>query len=130
VVVQRVAVRDGALLVATAAPVVAPDPTPRVATASREPGDTECREVTVLFCDLVGATELSTRLDVEDYGEAIRAYHALFGYPQAHEDSAEQAVRAAKGQKDAKPRTDADTVTIQCLPRTVACASASGAFLD
>ena len=36
----------------------------------------------------------------------------------------------AKAEKGTKPRTDADTVTIQCLPRTVACASASGAFLD
>ena len=36
----------------------------------------------------------------------------------------------AKAPKDTKPRTDADTVTIQCLPRTVACASASGAFVD
>ena len=36
----------------------------------------------------------------------------------------------AKAPKETKPRTDADTVTIQCLPRTVACASASGAFLD
>ena len=71
----------------------------------------------MLFCDLVGSTELSTRLDSEDYGEAIRVYHeaatdvvtrcggfvaqllgdgmiVLFGYPEAQEDSAEQAVRA------------------------------------
>ena len=81
-------------------------------------GDTERRQLTVLFCDLVGSTELSTRLDSEDFSEAIRAYHdaatqvvtrfgghvaqllgdgllVLFGYPQSHEDSAEQAVRAA-----------------------------------
>lgn len=36
----------------------------------------------------------------------------------------------AKADKSTKPRTDADTVTIACLPRTVACASPSGAFLD
>ena len=84
-----------------------------------QPGsaDTDRRDLTVLFCDLVGSTELSTRLDSEDYGEAIRVYHeaatdvvtrgggfvaqllgdgmiVLFGYPEAQEDSAEQAVRA------------------------------------
>jgi class 3 adenylate cyclase len=78
----------------------------------------ERRQLTVLFCDLVGSTALSTHLDAEDYGEAIGACHAsaaqvvtrfgghvaqllgdgllvYFGYPHAHEDSAEQAVRAA-----------------------------------
>ncbi len=76
----------------------------------------ERRQLTVLFCDLVGSTELSARLDPEDMREVIRAYQqccadivkrwdgyianymgdgvlALFGYPQAHEDDAERAVR-------------------------------------
>ena len=89
-----------------------------LATNTLPSADTERRELTVLFCDLVGSTELSTRLDAEDYSEAIRAYHdaatqvvtrfgghvaqhlgdgllVYFGYPQAHEDSAEQSVRAA-----------------------------------
>ena len=71
----------------------------------------------VLFCDLVGSTELSTQLDPEDLGELIHAYQkscaevvtrwdghiaqymgdgvlAYFGWPQAHEDDAERAVRA------------------------------------
>jgi class 3 adenylate cyclase len=71
----------------------------------------------VLFCDLVGSTALSAKLDPEDMREVIRAYQqccaeivrrwdghianymgdgvlALFGYPQAHEDDAERAVRA------------------------------------
>jgi class 3 adenylate cyclase len=71
----------------------------------------------VLFCDLVGSTELSAKLDPEDLGRVIRAYHgacaevmerwgghvakymgdgvlAYFGWPQAHEDEAERAVRA------------------------------------
>jgi class 3 adenylate cyclase len=71
-----------------------------------------------MFCDLVGSTALSARLDPEDMREIIGAYHrscaeqiakaggyvakymgdgvlAYFGYPQAHEDDAEQAVRAA-----------------------------------
>lgn len=110
--VRGVAVRDGGVLVSTRAPA-------RPA-ARTLPGtvDTECRELTVLFCDLVGSTELSTRLDSEDYAEAMRKYHeastevvarfggfvaqllgdglvVLFGYPEAQEDSAEQAVRAA-----------------------------------
>ena len=71
----------------------------------------------MLFCDLVGSTELSARLDPEDMGAVIRAYQdactevverwgghvakymgdgvlAYFGWPQAHEDDAERAVRA------------------------------------
>ena len=75
------------------------------------------RQITVMFCDLVGSTELSTRLDPEDMGEVISAYHrccadgvgraggfvakymgdgvlAYFGYPQAHEDDPERAIHA------------------------------------
>jgi predicted ATPase/class 3 adenylate cyclase len=75
------------------------------------------RQLTVLFSDLVGSTELSTRFDPEDMSAIIRAYHsavtdeikrfdghvarymgdgvlAYFGYPAAYEDSAERAVRA------------------------------------
>jgi len=78
----------------------------------------ERRQLTVMFCDLVGSTALSTRLDPEDLQGIIGAYHrccakvitqsggfvarylgdgvlAYFGYPQAHEDDAERAVRAA-----------------------------------
>jgi class 3 adenylate cyclase/tetratricopeptide (TPR) repeat protein len=77
----------------------------------------ERRQVTVLFCDLVGSTALSALLDPEDLREVIRRYHAAcigvvaiygglitaflgdgvlvcFGYPSAHEDDAERAVRA------------------------------------
>jgi class 3 adenylate cyclase len=77
----------------------------------------ERRQVTVMFSDLVGSTALSARLDPEDLREVIGAYHkcvaeivrrfggfvaqylgdgvlAYFGYPQAHEDDAERAVRA------------------------------------
>jgi class 3 adenylate cyclase len=78
----------------------------------------ERRQLTVMFCDLVGSTALSARLDPEDMREIIVAYHrccaeqitkaggfvakymgdgvlAYFGYPQAHEEDAERAVRAA-----------------------------------
>jgi len=77
----------------------------------------ERRQLTVLFCDLADSTALSARLDPEDMREVIRAYQkacagviarhdgfvakfmgdgllAYFGYPRAHEDEAERAVRA------------------------------------
>jgi class 3 adenylate cyclase len=77
----------------------------------------ERRQLTVMFCDLVGSTALSTRYDPEDLRELIGDYHRAvadtvghldgfvakymgdgvliyFGYPQAHEDDAERAVRA------------------------------------
>ena len=80
-------------------------------------GEAERRQLTVMFCDLVGSTELTTYLDPEDLREVIGAYHRCvaetagrfdgfvakymgdgvliyFGYPQAHEDDAERAVRA------------------------------------
>jgi class 3 adenylate cyclase len=78
----------------------------------------ERRQLTVMFCDLVGSTALASRLDPEDMREVIGAYHrcvaktvarfdgfvakymgdgvlVYFGYPQAHEHDAERAVRAA-----------------------------------
>ena len=81
------------------------------------PLEAERRQLTVLFCDLVGSTELSARLDPEDLREVMRAYQAAcadvvcglegyvgrflgdgvlayFGWPRAHEDDAERAVRA------------------------------------
>src|ERR1700738_5253416 len=77
----------------------------------------ERRQLTVMFCDLAGSSALSARVDPEDLRAVIGAYHACiaeiiarnegiiarymgdgvlayFGYPQAHEDHAEQAVRA------------------------------------
>jgi class 3 adenylate cyclase/tetratricopeptide (TPR) repeat protein len=77
----------------------------------------ERRQLTVMFCDLVGSTALSARLDPEDLRDIFGAYHSAvaevvgnfdgfvakymgdgvlvyFGYPQAHEDDAERAVRA------------------------------------
>ena len=77
----------------------------------------ERRQLTVMFCDLVGSTSLATRLDPEDMSDLLRAFHGevsqavvrfdghvaklmgdgalvYFGYPRAHEDDAERAVRA------------------------------------
>jgi class 3 adenylate cyclase len=99
----------------TAASAVAP---PSTAVAKPTPQDTaERRQLTVMFTDLVGSSALSTRLDPEDLRAVIGAYHKCvaetvarfngfvakyncdgvliyFGYPQAHEDDAERAVRA------------------------------------
>jgi class 3 adenylate cyclase/predicted ATPase len=102
-----------ALQAAQAAPADVP------AAASRPP-DAERRQLTVLFCDLVGSTPLAEQLDPEDLREVVRAYQqtcagvvqrfegyiaqllgdallVYFGWPQAHEDNAQRAVRAALG---------------------------------
>ncbi|MEL6784814.1 MAG: adenylate/guanylate cyclase domain-containing protein, partial [Pseudomonadota bacterium] len=80
---------------------------------------TQRRQITVLFCDIVGSTTLSEMLDAEDMGEVLCAYHdvskavlvkygayianfmadgvmAYFGYPMAREDDALRAVRASQ----------------------------------
>jgi class 3 adenylate cyclase len=92
----------------------------------------ERRQLTVMFCDLVGSTALATKLDPEDLREVIGAYHhccaeqinktggfiarymgdgvlAYFGYPRAHEHDAERAVHAGLGLVEAvaKQRTAA-----------------------
>ena len=87
----------------------------------------ERRQLTVMFCDLVGSTPLSTRFDPEDLRELIGTYHRCvadtvagfggfvakymgdgvliyFGYPEAHEDDAERAVRAGLAVIDAAGR--------------------------
>jgi class 3 adenylate cyclase len=97
-------------------------PTVDAATTSTSPNAhpedrAERRQVTVMFSDLVGSTALSARMDPEDLREVISAYQKCvaetvgrfggfvakymgdgvliyFGYPQAHEDDAERAVRA------------------------------------
>ena len=92
-------------------------PDPPAATAVAPQDAAERRQVTVMFSDLVGSTALSGRMDPEDLREVISAYQkcvaetvqrsggfvakymgdgvlVYFGYPQAHEDDAERAVRA------------------------------------
>src|SRR5262249_47569253 len=82
------------------------------------------RQLTVMFCDLVDSTALSGQLDPEEYRDVVRAHQATcmeviqrynghiaqllgdglliyFGYPQAHEDDAQRAVRTGLGMLDA-----------------------------
>ena len=88
--------------------------------AGREAPEAERRQLTVLFCDLVDSTALASQLDPEDLREVVRLYQetcaaviqrfeghiaqylgdgllVYFGYPLAHEDDAQRAVRAGLG---------------------------------
>ena len=99
-------------------------------------GIAERRQLTIMFCDLVGSTALSARLDPEDMREIIAAYHRAvaaivaeaggfvarymgdgiliyFGYPQANEHDAERAVRAGLGAIDAIRSLDVSSVKLQ-----------------
>ncbi|XIA67984.1 adenylate/guanylate cyclase domain-containing protein [Bradyrhizobium sp. TZ2] len=92
--------------------------------------EAERRQLTVMFVDLVGSTALSARLDPEELRDIIGTYHrrcaevitgsggfvakylgdgvlAYFGYPQAHEEDAEQAVRAGLVLTEAVAKLDA-----------------------
>jgi len=132
--VQKLAVdQDGEMLVWTGETEAKPTPTkpPRqqesrlaehatpgeVSRTTPHPPEAERRQLTVMFCDLVDSTKLSSQLDPENYREVIREYQKVcsevttrfdghiaqllgdglliyFGYPQAHEDDAQRAVRA------------------------------------
>jgi class 3 adenylate cyclase len=93
---------------------------PQPKTVSRPDERAQRRQLTVMFCDLVGSTALSTRLDPEDLREVLSTYLAAvreevaqqggyiarylgdgvlvyFGYPQAQEDDAERAARVGLG---------------------------------
>ncbi|MBS1197790.1 MAG: Adenylate cyclase [Proteobacteria bacterium] len=101
---------------ATAAATLVDQVTSKIPVVSQSAVEAERRQLTVMFCDLVGSTELSSRLDPEDLRDIIRRYQkacgdvvaryegfvaqylgdgimVYFGYPQAHEDAAERAVR-------------------------------------
>ena len=94
---------------------------PPAAPAATEPAanatEAERRQLTVMFCDIVGSTALSTQFDPEDLRDLINGYHRAvadtvarfdgfvakymgdgvliyFGYPRAHEDDAERSIRA------------------------------------
>jgi len=130
--------QDGIMLVWTGAAEARPLPTPlepmplaptradhgaratSIPPATPRSADAERRQLTVMFCDLVGSTALSSRLDPEDLREVVRAYQTTceeviqrygghiaqylgdgllvyFGHPQAHEDDAQRAIRTGLG---------------------------------
>jgi class 3 adenylate cyclase len=104
---------------ATSQPIIQAPPPPRVGTAARAAEAVgERRYLTVMFCDLVGSTGISAQLDAEEWRDLVGSYldaasaavtdmgghvakklgdglMAMFGYPLAHENDAERAVRAA-----------------------------------
>src|SRR5215472_3027427 len=107
----------------TATPASGPPPAPAPAQAER-------RQLTVMFCDLVGSTALSTGMDPEDLREVIASYQnrcsaairrydgfvakymgdgilVYFGYPRAHEDEAERSVRTGLDIVDAMAELNA-----------------------
>ena len=102
-------------------------PTSEPSTAS----EAERRQLTVMFCDLVGSTALSSQLDPEDMRDVIRSYQdacagvvtryegfvakymgdgvlVYFGYPTAHEDDAERAINAGLGIVEAVKELERD----------------------
>ena len=119
---------------------------PAVTSATLAPqGDAERRQLTVMFCDLVGSTALSARLDPEDLREVIGAYHrccadlitkaggfvakymgdgvlAYFGYPLAHEHDAEHAVQAGLALVEVAPKL----ATVAGVPLQVRVGIATG----
>src|ERR1700678_4473554 len=99
------------------------------AVSGRKADAAERRQLTVMFCDLVGSTALSARLDPEDMGIIISSYHkaaakagqdyegfgakylgdgilAYFGYPKAHEHDAEHAVQAGLAITEVAPKLE------------------------
>jgi class 3 adenylate cyclase/predicted ATPase len=104
-----------------------PGPAPGITGEGRVGVEAERRQLTVMFCDLVGSTPLSARLDPEDLRAVIGAYHrcvtdivegfggfvarymgdgvlVYFGYPQAHEDDAERATHCGLALVDRVPK--------------------------
>ena len=127
------ALREGAL-----------PPSNALAPAAAPSGEAERRQLTVMFCDLVGSTALSARLDPEDLRAVLGAYQGCvtaavrrfdglvakymgdgvlvyFGFPRAHEDDAERAVRAGLDIAAAVERLD-----MPAIPGTAALGGRSG----
>jgi len=109
---------------------------PAATVTAPSPASAERRQLTMMFCNLVGSTALAAGLDPEDLREVIAAYHravadvvtgfdgfvakymgdgvlVYFGYPRAHEDDAERAVRAGLGLAEAVGRLDVKSVKLQ-----------------
>src|SRR5262249_32191790 len=104
----------------TPQPAAQQQPSPKVTPLPTAPPDAERRQLTVIFCDLVESTKLASQLDPEDWRDVVRAYQRVctdviqrydghiaqllgdglliyFGFPVAHEDDAQRAVRTGLG---------------------------------
>jgi class 3 adenylate cyclase len=115
---HRLRIRAAIAALRPTAPVAQRDPGPGA--LARTSQQAELRQLTVMFCDLVGSTALSERLDPEDLRDVLRAYQdacaeavtrfdghiaqtlgdglmVYFGYPRAREDDVQRAVRAGWG---------------------------------
>ena len=115
---DRLRLLDAIAALVGAAPSSIPPRPPKPAPPTSPELAAERRPITVMFCDLVGSTRLAATLDAEDWRNLVNAYldeaskavsalgghvlkrlgdglMALFGYPQAQENDAERAVRAA-----------------------------------
>jgi class 3 adenylate cyclase len=123
---HRLRIRNAIAKLATA-PVAEVNLSPITPEHGTTAASAERRQLTVMFCDLVGSTALSARLDPEDLRGIITVYHrcctelvernggfvakymsdgvlAYFGYPQAHEHDVERAVRTGLALVDAVPK--------------------------
>ncbi len=121
---RRVECRRAALVIPDSSPGRHPHVVISAILGTKAADPAERRQITVLFCDLVGSTALSEELDPEDLRDVIRRYHATcelvvaryngsvaqhlgdgvlvyFGHPRAHEDDAVRAVRAGLELRDA-----------------------------
>jgi class 3 adenylate cyclase/tetratricopeptide (TPR) repeat protein len=126
---DRLRLLDAIAALADANPTDLPASPPKPAPPKGTEVSAERRQLTVMFCDLVGSTAMSARLDPEDMREIIAAYHkccasliergggfvakfmgdgvlGYFGYPQAHEHDAERAVRAGLAIVEAAPKLE------------------------
>jgi class 3 adenylate cyclase/predicted ATPase len=115
---DRLRLLDAIAALARAKPLANSAVSPKAAALESREQSAERRPITVMFCDLVGSTSLAAKLDAEDWRNLVNAYldeatkavtwlgghvlkrlgdglMALFGYPQAQENDAERAVRAA-----------------------------------
>src|SRR6516162_4516270 len=115
---DRLRLLDAIAALASAKPLAAGAASPPKAAALKAEQSAERRPITVMFCDLVGSASLAAKLDPEDWRNLVNTYldeasravtalgghvlkrlgdglMALFGYPQAQENDAERAVRAA-----------------------------------
>jgi Adenylate and Guanylate cyclase catalytic domain len=154
--IKRVAADvDGELLIwapegraARPEPVALPQPLPALRQAVRPTAsagtaaapEAERRQLTVMFCDLVGSTALSTGMDPEDLRDVIASYQSrcsaairrydgfvakymgdgilvYFGYPRAHEDEAERSARAGLDIVDAMAERSGNRYSIHFGPK-------------